>query len=124
MNKQERALAGKTILLVDQDMTNALALQDRIVSQGGRVLTAYSAERAMLLATNAALSDAVINLTFRGSDKIVQILKARHVSYLFLAGQLQPRVEADERSARTPVWPWAKQTTTVDAQALLAIVEQ
>ena len=87
MIKQQPALAGRTILLVEPDISNALNLQDLIVSQGGRVLTAYSTERAMLLATNAAVSDAVINDTFRGSDNIMQVLRARHVPYILRGGQ-------------------------------------
>lgn len=39
-------LSGQTILIVQNRIDNAIPIQDRIVQDGGRVLTAYSLARA------------------------------------------------------------------------------
>lgn len=87
MTKHQNTLSDRVILLAERDMSSALDLEDRIVRHGGSVLTAYSTERAVFLASNALLSDAVIHYTFPGLHEIIEALKARRVPYLLLASK-------------------------------------
>jgi hypothetical protein len=79
MNKSPRWLAGRTILLIEKTIGDALPLQDAIVGQGGKVLTAYTRERALTLARVADVSGAVINPTVDLLPEIVELLEKRHV---------------------------------------------
>lgn len=74
---------GQTILICQSKLAKAIPLQDRIVEDGGRVLTAYSLARAMLLAESAALAGAVIDLEMTGANQIVDLLKTRNVPVIF-----------------------------------------
>ena len=51
---------GKTILLVEPDISAALDLQDSLAAHGARILTAYHLQRALKLASRVRLSGAVI----------------------------------------------------------------
>lgn len=80
---EKARLSGQTFLIVQSEIENAIPLQDRIVQDGGRVLTAYSLERALFHATSAPLSGAVIDLGMTGADQIVDLMKSRNVPYIF-----------------------------------------
>ena len=75
-------LFGQTILVVQSKIDKAIPLQNRIVQDGGRVLTAYSPSRALLIATSAELSGAVIDTGMTGADQIISLLKTRNVPYI------------------------------------------
>ena len=100
-------LSGQTILVVQDKIENAIPLQDRIVEDGGRVLTAYSLARALLLAECAKLSGAVVDLEMTGAKQIVDLLNARSVPYIINPApsqrrdyrsdsELQPRASAPQ----------------------------
>ena len=57
------------------------------MGDGGRVLTAYSLARALLLAERAALSGAVIDLGMTGAEQIVDLLERRKIPVTFDAAQ-------------------------------------
>jgi hypothetical protein len=84
--EQERRSDGN-VLIVERSIDEALTLQDGVVRDGGKVLTAYSLDRALLLARNAVLNDAIIDLEFDGVEEIVDVLKSRNVPFKFHAGQ-------------------------------------
>jgi len=81
------SLTGRTILIVETDVERAAPMQDRIVHAGGRVLTAYSLSRALLIARNADLDDALIDFQFGGAETVGQVLKERHVPHIFYCGE-------------------------------------
>lgn len=81
---QEGRLTGQTILIVQDRLDNAILLQDRIVDDSGGSLTAYSLSRAILLASSARLSGAVIDRGMAGADQIVDLLRMRNVPYIFV----------------------------------------
>lgn len=87
-------LSGQTILVVQEKIDNAIPLQDRIVEDGGRVLTAYSLSRALLLAESAKLSGAVVDLGMTGAKQIVDLLKARNVPFTLDSAPSQRRDHA------------------------------
>lgn len=77
------SLTDRTVLFVQTDMDGAGPLQGRIVQAGGNVMVADSLPRALLIARNAALNDAVIDIDFAGSSEIIDVLRKRHISYIF-----------------------------------------
>lgn len=81
------SLTGRTILIVESDVERAAPMQDRIVDAGGRVLTAYSLSRALLIARNADLDDALIDFQFGGAETVGRVLKERHVPHIFYCGE-------------------------------------
>ncbi len=93
MEKAE--LSGQTILIVQNNLDSAIPLQDRIVEDGGRVLTAYSLARAKLLIERTALSGAVIDLALTGAHQLVDLLKMRNVPYIFDAAPTKRCCEAN-----------------------------
>lgn len=80
---EKARLSGQTILIVQDKLDSAILLQDRIVGDGGRVLTAYSLARGLLLAERVALSGAVIDLGMTGAEQIVDLLKSRRIRVTF-----------------------------------------
>ena len=82
---EKARLTGRTILIVHKDVDSALPLQDRIVQAGSRVLTAYSLSRALLIARNARLDDALVDLDMAGASEIVDMLTERRVPHIFCA---------------------------------------
>ena len=89
----------RTVLIVERNISDALYLQDRIVRDGSRALTAYSLERALLLAQNASLDDAVIDFSFERVDEIAGILKQRKIPYIFHVGLILQEEEKQEEQA-------------------------
>lgn len=80
---ENASLAARTILIVQNDMDGTGPLQRRISQAGGTVMIADSLTRALLIARNAALDDAVIDIDFAGSDEIVDVLRERRIRYVF-----------------------------------------
>ncbi len=80
-------LTGRTILIVETDVERAAPMQDMIVHAGCKVLTAHSLSRALLIACNADLDDALIDFQFDGADTVGQILTARRVPYIFYCSE-------------------------------------
>ena len=87
-------LSGQTILVVQTQLDSAIPLQDRIVKDGGRVLTAYTLARALLLAEGTELSGAVIDREMDGADQIVHLLKTRNVPHV-----IEPQIGESGQSA-------------------------
>ena len=52
--------SGKTILVVEPDISSALDVQDCLAAHGARILTAYHLPRALQLASCVRLSGAII----------------------------------------------------------------
>lgn len=97
-------LRGQTILIVQNELDSAIPLQDRIVDDGGRVLTAYSLVRALQLAERNALSGAVIDLGMNGADQIVELLKIRNVPYILdsAPSERNPESSSELHSTASP----------------------
>jgi hypothetical protein len=110
---EKARLSGQTILIVQDKLDSAIPLQDRIVGDGGRVLTAYSLARALLLAERAALSGAVIDLGMTGADQIVELLKNRDVPCIF---DLKPAERYFDSGAELPL----SKSTSLDSERHLS----
>ncbi len=88
------SLADCTILIVQNDLENYGPLQGRISGAGGKVMATDSLARALLIARNGALDDAVIEFDFAGAAEVVEVLKERHVRYVFCAAASLPKLAA------------------------------
>lgn len=116
----------RTILVVERHIDSAVPLQDLIVQSGNRVLTAYSLERALMLANSATLDDAVIDFAFDGADEIVGVLRSRGIPFIFHAGQAAAHKEGIERNKRSdqhtgqrpPPAPRNRRTTIVNDHSI------
>jgi DNA-binding NtrC family response regulator len=92
MEKQN--LAGRSILLVEDEIWDALDLQDSFMEAGARVVTAYRLERAMQLAERTSLSAAVIDLS-QGTERarpLCQHLAKRKVPFVFYCDRMPPEL--------------------------------
>lgn len=78
----------RTVLIVETSIEAALGLQDEVEQRGDLVFTAYSLERALLLARLLQLDDTIIDCRFHGMDAVVRILRARNIPYLLHAPQI------------------------------------
>ena len=76
-------LTGRTVMIVHSYLEGAEPLQDRIVQSGGRVFTAYSLYRALLISKNVALDDALIDSDFEGAAEVEKILTDRRVPHCY-----------------------------------------
>lgn len=80
-------LSERTILFLQTDVESTAPLQERVVQNGGRALTANSLPRALLIAENETLDDALIEFEFAGAGKVVKLLRARHIPYIFCSAE-------------------------------------
>lgn len=87
MEKQK--LAGHSILIVEPDPFVAVDLQDTLVQEGARVVTAFRLERALQLAERPTLSAAVIDATLGAENRGALCLRLaeRKVPFVFHSGQ-------------------------------------
>jgi DNA-binding response OmpR family regulator len=91
MGKQD--LTGRSILLlVEEEIWDALDLQDSFTEAGARVVTAYRLERAMQLAERTSLSAAVIDVsrTTEHASALCQRLAKRKVPFVFYCDRTPP----------------------------------
>jgi DNA-binding response OmpR family regulator len=92
MEKQN--LAGRSILLVEDEIWDTLDLQDSFMEAGARVVTAYRLERAMQLAERTSLSAAAIDLS-QGTEHASALcldLAKRKVPFVFYCDRMPPEL--------------------------------
>jgi DNA-binding response OmpR family regulator len=95
MDMEKQKLAGHSILLVEDEIWDALDLQDSFTEAGARVVTAYRLERAMQLAERPSLSAAVIDVS-RGTEHASTLCKhlaKRKVPFVFYCDRMPPQLE-------------------------------
>jgi DNA-binding response OmpR family regulator len=92
MEKQK--LAGRSILIVEPNLSIAMDLQDTLAHEGARVVTAFRLERALQLAEHATLSAAVIDSALGTEDRGALCWR--------LAERIIPFVFHTERMTRQP----------------------
>jgi DNA-binding response OmpR family regulator len=96
------ALAGRSILVVEEEPAVALKLEDQFRRAGASVLSAAKLRDALYLAEHPALSAAVINLRV-GSDYTTAV--CRRLSYLGVPFMFHTRYDAAEASRTWPNAP-------------------
>jgi CheY-like chemotaxis protein len=83
------ALAGKRILVVEDEAMVAAMVEDMLVELGATVVgPAGSVAKGLDLARNAALDGAVLDVNLRGErvDAVAALLRERHVPLVFASG--------------------------------------
>lgn len=80
-------LNKRTLFILQSDVESTVPLQNRITRNGGRALTASSLPQALLIAKNATLDDALIEFEFAGAGKVVDLLRERHIPYMFCSAE-------------------------------------
>ena len=83
-------LVGRSILIVDCDLFDAIELQDTFCQEGARVMTAYSSERALQHAERSSLSAAMIDLSI-GPEVVGSLcrhLRERKVPFVFYGNRI------------------------------------
>ena len=82
---ETRILAGRSILVVEDEIRDALDLQDSFADAGARVFTAYRMQRAMEHAEHTSLSAAVIDISRGGGHPaaLCRHLAKRRVPFAF-----------------------------------------
>ena len=86
----EKLLAGRSILVVEEEIRDALDLQDSFAEAGARVFTAYRMERALEHAGHTALSAAVIDISRGVNDSraLCKHLADRGIPFVFYCEQM------------------------------------
>lgn len=116
---------SRTTLVVESNIDAAMELQDRIVRSGNCVLTAYSLDRAKLLANSAMLDDAVIDFEFDRANEIVAALRSRRIPFVLHAVRAADITHWDQvHSASAALCASAGRTSTCHQHGTQALVEQ
>ena len=82
-------LSGKAVLIVEDEMLNALALQDMLSNLGCRVAgLAVDLSQGLDMATNGVFDIALLDIDLNGESSypVAQALAAREVPFLFTTG--------------------------------------
>lgn len=81
-------LAGRTILLVEDEMMVAMLLESALEKAGGIVLSAGHLEQATTLAAEAEIDAAVLDVNLHGkiSYPVADVLIARGIPFVFSTG--------------------------------------
>ncbi len=77
----------RTFFILHSDEESSAPLRNRIVRDGGRAITATNLAQALLIARNEPLDDALIEFEFAGADEVVELLRERHVPYIFCSAE-------------------------------------
>jgi DNA-binding response OmpR family regulator len=96
------ALAGRSILVVEEEPTVAHELERQFQQAGARVLSAGKLRDALHLAEHPAISAAVVNLRV-GCDNTTPV--CRRLSYLGIPFMFHTRYDAAEASRTWPDAP-------------------
>ena len=90
-----QTLTGRSILVVEGEIREALDLQDCFAEAGARVFTAYRLECALRHALNTSLSAAVIDISNRAghSAALCRHLVSRDVPFVFYGARLPAELE-------------------------------
>lgn len=83
MDMEQAMLTQRTFFILQTNLESAASLQDRIVRDGGRALTADSLPRALMIAKDEALDEALIEYEFAGAGDVVDVLRERGVRYMY-----------------------------------------
>lgn len=111
------SLAGRSILVVEEEPTIARELQRQLHRAGARVLCAGRLRDALHLAEHPAISAAVVNLKV-GGDSTMAV--CRRLSYLGIPFMFHTRYDVTEASQR---WPGAPVLTKpTDGRVLVSRV--
>lgn len=87
------ALSGKAVLIVEDQMLNALAVQDMVSNLGCRVAgLAVNLNQALDLAENGAFDLALLDINLNGESSypVARALVARRIPFLFTTGMGDP----------------------------------
>ena len=100
MTPQTAARRGKTLLIVEDDILSAMALQDELEDAGYHVLDLTGRHQEALIAARAEKPDlALVNIELQGRDDGIALageLQAMGIPTLFISGQV-----SRARSAQT-----------------------
>lgn len=100
METETEAVAGKILLIVEDDLMPAMALRDEFQDAGYQVMELMVNCQEALAAAKACMPDfALVNIELQGRDDGIELaadLKAMGVPVLFISGQ-----SSRARSART-----------------------
>lgn len=97
------------ILVVEDEMTIALTVEDMLVAMGHEVVgLAMRLPQALKLATEAAIDFAIldVNLDGRMSFPVADVLRARGVPYMFATGYGSPGIDPAYASPRVIKKPY------------------
>jgi DNA-binding response OmpR family regulator len=109
------ALAGRSILVVEEEPRVARELREQFQQAGARVLSADKLRDALYLAEHPAISAAVLNLRI-GSDNTAAV--CRRLSHLGIPFMFHTRYDAAEASRAWPDAPVVSKPA--DGQALVS----
>ena len=92
---EKKQLSGRSILVVESDIRDALDLQDSFAEAGARVFTAYRLVCALAHAQRTSLSAAVIDVSggVRHSAALCRHLTEREVPFIFYGKQVSAGLE-------------------------------
>lgn len=81
-------LAGRVVLVVEDEPLVGLDLAEALTSLGARVVSAHAVAGAIMAVDRVELSAAVLDINLRGQDcaPICQHLRARGIPFLFSTG--------------------------------------
>lgn len=81
-------LKGVRLLVVEDEILLALALEDDLVGLGCDVIVASSLRKAMPLAREAPIDGAILDVNLAGEEvyPVVDILAARSIPFVFVTG--------------------------------------
>ena len=87
---EKKKLSGRSILVVESEIRDALDLQDCFADAGAKVFTAYRMECALAHAQRTSLSAAVIDASrgVRHSAELCRHLTEREVPFIFYGKQV------------------------------------
>jgi CheY-like chemotaxis protein len=89
-------LAGKRILIAEDEVLIAMGIADKVTDRGGKVIgPVASVERALELIASEVIDGAILNVNLQDSDSypIADALIRRHIPFVFATGysELPPR---------------------------------
>ncbi|MBE9607064.1 response regulator [Acetobacteraceae bacterium H6797] len=118
------SLAGKNILIVEDEMIVAMDLEDSLRRHGAKVIgPALRLKTALDLAGSAAIDAAVLDVNLNGerSYPVAQLLLERGIPFLFATGY--GHVEQEMRFAEVPLLkkPYRSQEVVARLEALLPL---
>lgn len=120
MSQAAPALAGRTILILEDELIIAIALEDMLAGMGAKVVIAGTIEEAQARLADTALSLAVLDVNVHGvkSYGVAEALAARGVPLIFATGYGSAEHPPHFAAATTLTKPYSRHQLT---EAIAAI---
>lgn len=112
MNMERTALAGRRVLVVEDEMLVSLLIEDMLAEEQCTIVGPYSQiADALEAARTEALDLAILDVNIAGTEvyPVAEILAARHVPFLFLSGYGRDAIPDDHPEWRVCSKPFRLQ---------------